>query len=114
VSIRRESPRVRVQVCREGEHPRLFFDDGELALKPVYPNPASDLISIEFSTVEIGRTELYLVDPLGRRAATIVDAELSSGTHTARFDASHLPSGLYHCVLRTPTRQVSTGIVVER
>lgn len=106
---------VRVKVCREGGTPRLFIDNGEsLSLKPVRPNPAGGRISIEFSTIESGRTDLYLVDVLGNRAATIMRAELPAGAHVLDFDISRLPAGLYHCVLQTPSSRVTTGVMIGR
>jgi len=114
IDIRREQHVVRVKVCREGESPRLFHDDGgELALKPIRPNPAGDRVVVEFSTIETGRTELYLLDALGNRVATVLDAVLEPGSHEIAVDTSHLPSGPYHAVLRTPTGRMSGRMVVR-
>lgn len=104
VAVRLDGGSVRVRICREGERPRLLLDGGGIALKPLYPNPSGGAVAVEFSTSEIGPTELLLVDLAGRTVATLVSGDISPGEHRLTFDGSALPSGFYHCVLRTPTR----------
>jgi len=89
-------------VCREGGT-RLFDADGQIALRPNHPNPFNPRTEIVFEVLEAAHTVLYVVDGLGRRVATLVDAVLRPGVHSATFDASTLPSGFYISVLQTPT-----------
>ena len=42
---------------------------------------------------------------LGRRVAELVNGEVSIGMHEVIFGASNLSSGMYACVLQTPTIQ---------
>lgn len=89
-------------ICREGGT-RLYDADGQVNLRPNHPNPFNPRTGIEFEVIEAAHTTLYVVDGLGRRVATLVDAVLQPGVHSTTFDASTLPSGVYICVLQTPT-----------
>ena len=83
------------------------FDDRPLADRPqitaVYPNPAVDFLSIEFSVAPSEEIRLAVFDILGRRVArfgarstseTLWVAELAPGHYWIRFDdGSALPGG---------------------
>ncbi len=106
---------VGVRLCREGERPRLFLDEGEIMLKPLYPNPADDHVVIEFSTLEQGATtELFVVGVSGRMEGLIAQGHVAAGDHRVLFDLSGLPPGLYHCILKTATRTISRPFQVVR
>ncbi|MBI2619299.1 MAG: T9SS type A sorting domain-containing protein [Ignavibacteriales bacterium] len=36
-----------------------------------------------------------LYNLVGQEVATLLDGQMNAGYHSARFDASHLPSGIY-------------------
>ena len=91
-----------LDVCREGE-PRLFDGSAAIALEANRPNPFNPVTTIRFSVIEDGRTQLYVMDALGRKVATLVDGMLPPGEHSAVFDGSGLPTGVYFSVLQTPT-----------
>jgi hypothetical protein len=91
-----------LDVCREGEV-RLFDGSTGIALAPNRPNPFNPMTEIRFSIVEEGRTQLFVLDALGRNVRTLVDAMLPPGEHRYRFDGTGLPSGLYFAILQTPT-----------
>ncbi len=93
---------VRLKICREGG-PRLFDDSPAVVLEKNHPNPFNASTTLSFTIIEQEHTELFVIDQLGRRAATLVSGSFPPGSYTARFDASELPSGVYVAVLRTPT-----------
>ncbi len=64
-------------------------------LRGNYPNPFNPTTTIEFDLPEAVNVQLTVFDALGRRVKTLVDGSLEAGTHSVRFDASQLPSGLY-------------------
>jgi hypothetical protein len=90
-------------LCYQGDGIRLFSAGDSLFLKPVRPDPVSTIAEIDYGVIERGRTELFLVDGVGRRVASIVDADLEPGTYRAQADVSRLASGVYECILKTPT-----------
>ena len=68
---------------------------GTFALGQNYPNPFNPVTTIQYEIAAAGRVTLEVVDVLGRTVATLVDAEVTPGAHTVRFDGRDLASGLY-------------------
>lgn len=92
----------RLIICREGGD-RLFDGSAVAGLAQNRPNPFNAGTVIDYTLIERGAASLTVVDPLGRIVAVLVDREQEPGTYSVAFDAGALPSGVYHCVLRTPT-----------
>ena len=57
---------------------------------------------------------LEVFDALGRRVATLVDAQLPAGTHTADWNAGSLSSGVYVYTLRAGDTVESRRMVIVR
>lgn len=70
------------------------------ALHQNYPNPFNATTSITFELQRAQRVRLDVFNLLGQPVATLVDDLKPPGTHTVRFDAGHLSSGLYWYRLR--------------
>lgn len=66
-----------------------------------YPNPFNDQTVISFQLAQFGRTEVDVFDVTGRNVLQLFSDELPAGFYTLRWDAQHLPSGLYFIRLRT-------------
>ncbi|MDG5766588.1 T9SS type A sorting domain-containing protein [Balneolales bacterium ANBcel1] len=78
------------------EHP------GPARLMANYPNPFNPATSIPFRLEEPTRASLTIYSTLGQKVAQPVrDRFHPAGTHTVRFEAGSLPSGLYLYELRT-------------
>lgn len=60
-----------------------------------FPNPFNPSTNIAFDLPEPGVVTLKVYNLLGQEVAVLVDRTLTAGRHTARFDARHLPSGIY-------------------
>lgn len=101
----------RLDICREGGD-RLFDGGDSIALGPNHPNPFRTRTAIEYTLIEEGRTELAVLDLLGRIVATIVSSVQSPGRHTADFDAARLPAGAYILRLSTPTQHRMRAVLV--
>ncbi|MBU1983532.1 T9SS type A sorting domain-containing protein, partial [bacterium] len=67
----------------------------EYALYQNYPNPFNPATSIAFDLAEAGHVTLTIYNLQGQEIATIVNGQMAAGAHTAVFDASGLPSGMY-------------------
>ena len=65
------------------------------ALHQNYPNPFNPSTVIEYVVPSAERVTLSVYNILGEKIATLVNGVVSPGIHTARFDASQLPSGTY-------------------
>lgn len=65
-----------------------------------YPNPFNPQTSIEYGVAEAGQVTLSVYDLRGRMVEVLVDGILEAGWHSATWDATHYPSGLYMTVLQ--------------
>jgi hypothetical protein len=75
---------------------------GGFSLGQNYPNPFNPSTLIEFVVPQTGFSTLKVYNVLGQEIATIFEGNAEAGTlHTARFDASNLPTGLYFYTLRS-------------
>jgi hypothetical protein len=60
-----------------------------------YPNPFNPSTTIRYSIPERIHVVLSIFNTLGQEIAKLVDEEVSAGNHAIKFDAAHLPSGVY-------------------
>lgn len=68
----------------------------EFRLSQNYPNPFNPSTNIEFRLGAASPVTIRIYDILGREVATVLDDQnFNSGSHTVRFDASALASGIY-------------------
>jgi hypothetical protein len=104
---------VRIKVCREGGT-RLFSSGGKVQLFQNRPNPFNAQTVIRYEVIERAQTQLYVMDILGRRVATLVDEVEIPGLYDVLFDASYLASGLYFSVLRTPSITKMRPMQIEK
>ncbi|MBO6793122.1 MAG: family 10 glycosylhydrolase [Balneolaceae bacterium] len=71
-----------------------------ISLQQNYPNPFNPATSISFKLPESGNAQLVVYNLLGQQVATIHEGRLNAGSHTFRFDASGLSTGVYVYQLR--------------
>lgn len=67
----------------------------EFSLSQNYPNPFNPSTKINFSLPIKSNISLKVYDLIGREVATLVSEELNAGTHTYKWNASNLASGVY-------------------
>ncbi len=113
VNIDKANCTICASICREGGA-RIVEFNGTARLAQNHPNPFNGGTSFQFHLIEAGRTRIRVYAPSGRCIATIVDAWMPPGDHTATFDASALPSGVYQCVMETPSLYLRRSLHVVK
>lgn len=83
-------------------------------LRQNQPNPFSGRTEIAYSTLEAGHVRLRVFDATGRAVATLVDAPVAAGDHTATFDASDLAAGVYVYAIEVDGFGTSRRMLVVR
>ncbi|CAN5203533.1 hypothetical protein BH23BAC3_BH23BAC3_32440 [soil metagenome] len=68
---------------------------GEVTLHQNYPNPFNPTTVISFHLPAGSDIRVEVFDVLGHTIATLAEGYRSAGFHTLKFNATHLPSGIY-------------------
>jgi hypothetical protein len=68
---------------------------GECVLHQNYPNPFNSTTRIAYDIPHPALVRLMMYSVNGQYIATLVDERQSAGLHTAYFDATRLPAGIY-------------------
>lgn len=72
----------------------------QITLSQNYPNPFNPSTNIQFELPQAGTVQLEVYDMVGRRVATLINEQVTAGSHTITFYASSLSSGVYTYRLR--------------
>lgn len=80
----------------------------------IAPNPATSALQITVTIVNNGRVRLSVVNLLGQEIATLADDFFTEGAHPLLFDASELPSGVYHLRAAAGSVVESKQLVIHR
>lgn len=85
-------------------------------LKQNYPNPFNPTTTVEFSLAAEEAVSVKVYNSLGKEVATIVEAQLPSGTYAFQFgnDGNALSSGMYFCRLQTQSYTQTQKMVLLR
>jgi hypothetical protein len=65
-----------------------------------YPNPFNPSTKIEFSIPKASQVTLKIYNLIGQEVATLVNDVLTSGSHTASFNAGSMASGVYFYTIK--------------
>jgi len=90
------------------ETPNSFM----FSLDQNYPNPFHSTTALRFTLPSPEKATLFVIDMLGRQVATVTEGVFAQGTHTAEFDGTNLPTGIYTCILQTGQTQITRKIML--
>ena len=85
----------------------------ELALS-VYPSPAADSLTVDYTLPGDGEVTISLYDLSGRRVSTLFDGETAAGRHDISCDASALTPGVYLVYLDSCVGTLTRRVVIAR
>ena len=66
-----------------------------------YPNPFNPSTTITYSLPYAAEVQLFVVNVLGQKVATLINERKTAGQHIINFDASSLSSGVYFYTLES-------------
>jgi hypothetical protein len=84
------------------------------SLQQNYPNPFNPSTTIKFELVKSANVELKVTDVLGRTVATILNAQVSAGVHSVKFDASNLATGVYSYTMKANGQSYTQRMVLSK
>jgi len=87
------SDRLNKGLADNGENNILIPES--YALAQIYPHPFNPSTTIQFDLKQAGLVTLKVYNSVGQEIATLVNGQLSAGRHSAIFNATGLPSGIY-------------------
>ncbi|RMH89408.1 MAG: T9SS C-terminal target domain-containing protein [Calditrichaeota bacterium] len=74
-----------------------------------YPNPFNPATTIRYTLLRAAHVRLEIFNSVGQRVATLVDEHRPAGDYTIRWDAQHLPAGIYFYRIRAEAQSVNAG-----
>lgn len=79
----------------------------------LYPNPATDQVTVEFDLLEDRTIDIEVKDVLGRSVITPVKRNLQSGHHESIISLNHLSRGIYFVSVNSSAGTVTKKVIVE-
>lgn len=101
-----------VGIAERGEASRQ--DGARTALFQNTPNPLSGSATVRFSLSVPGYVTLKVYDCTGRLARTLLDGEMTAGTHSVRWNGKDLPTGVYFLKLNSEGQSYIRQAIVLR
>lgn len=103
-----------IDLCREGDTTRLVKSSYAAGLIKVYPQPAGNLMNVDYELGEKGTTEMFIVDMSGRTAAMLFSRPTVNGVYTHTAYLEDVPNGTYFLMMKTPSEIFSKQILIVK
>jgi hypothetical protein len=100
-------------ICESGGK-RLFNPYITPGLKTISPNPAGDIVNVEYNLNEEGSSSILLMDMLGNKPDILLEMAKLPGEYRDVFDISKFNSGVYMLILQTPTSKFTVPFCIVR
>lgn len=100
--------KVTVMDCAHKEK----YNIANISSLQVYPNPALDIVNIEFKMETAGQVNIIITDIQGRVLSVIQDGNLTAGFHKLNWNVD-VRSGLYFITIKTDAGIEQKQIVIQ-
>jgi WD40 repeat protein len=101
-------------ICYEGGT-RLLNPNKKAGIQSLTPNPAEDILNINVSLTEKGKTEILIYDISGEIVKTIISKEtINTGSLELSINLNELSNGAYSVVLITPTFVNKESLIIAK
>lgn len=84
----------------------------QVSLEQNFPNPFNPSTVINYNLTQNSDVNLSVYNLLGQRVATLVNGPVAAGSHSERFDATNLSSGVYIYRLQTAEQTLTRQMVL--
>jgi len=89
------------------------------ALVNAYPNPFSQMVTLELTCPETSPVEVNIYDLTGRKITTLFSGELTAGTHQLEWyvsdaEGNRLADGIYLCLASSPQGISNLKLLLQR
>lgn len=91
-----ELPSLPYQAIYTGNEANPPETMASFSLAQNYPNPLSDLTTVQFSIPDSGPVRLSIYDILGRQRLVLVNEVMQAGRHEVTINSTSLPAGTYY------------------
>jgi N-acetylneuraminic acid mutarotase len=86
----------------------------DFALYQNHPNPFNPSTTIRFTMPTAGPASLKIFDVLGNEIATLVNGKIEAGAHEIRWQANHVPAGIYFYRLQTHKQALTRKLIITK
>lgn len=107
----------RAILIRANMNPNVSVDaisNNELKVSNGFPNPFSEITTVEYSLETADQVSYELVDMAGRSILSVNEGMVAAGGHKIQIDGAGLSNGIYHLNITTSNGQVSRKLVVNK
>ena len=80
----------------------------------VYPNPATDKVTLEFTLKENAPVELTITNVIGSKVKNVSFGKQNAGAQKASLNVANLKAGVYFCSLKVDENVVTKRLVITK
>jgi hypothetical protein len=82
-------------------------------IKIIYPNPSTNIVTIEFSQASSGNTNIELINIEGKLIKTVFNSFLEAGIQTIKINTNDIPSGKYYIIVQNEDEKIVFQLIVN-
>lgn len=103
-------------VTSTDEENEAVTGDSPLALRPIYPNPTSNAVTVQFRlSLPLNNVSLTVTDIQGNKVVHLLNNQtMSNGAYAYVLDTGNLPAGTYYVTLQAGSTQQTQKLVIVR